>query len=167
MTDFFEITVESELAAHGSFAACAKGESMRPMLRGGKDMVVIVPLPERLKKYDVILFKDNLGRYVLHRIVKIKDTTYITRGDNTYFVEYVKHDKIIGILSKYNKNGKSYDVNSFSYRFYARCRVFFYPVRKLYIGARRRISALLRKIFKKRNLRHSSYRSYCILTVFR
>ncbi len=150
MAVFFESTVENELKEHGSFAACAVGESMRPQLRGGRDMAVIESLSGKPRKYDVILFKDKASRYVLHRVVKIKNGVYITRGDNTYFTETVAPESILGILTKYNKNGKSYDVNSLSVRLYARSRVFFYPLRKLYFGIRKRLFALVRKIIKKR-----------------
>ena len=150
MASFSESTVEKELAEKGSFAACAVGESMRPMLRGGRDMVIIEPLSKVPRKYDVILFKDKASRYVLHRVVKIRGDVYVTRGDNTYFTETVAPETILGILTKYNKNGKSYDVNSFSNKLYARFRVFFYPARKLYRAIKRVIFALPRKIFKKR-----------------
>ncbi len=150
MTSFLESTAELELEKHGSFAACAVGESMRPMLRGGRDMVIIEPISDSPRKYDVILFKDEASRYVLHRVVKIKNGVFITRGDNTYFTETVAPEAVLGILTKYNKNGKSYNVNSFSYKLYARLRVFFYQPRKLYIKTRRALSAFVRKIFKKR-----------------
>ena len=150
MANFFESTVERELSERGSFAACAVGESMRPMLRGGRDMVIIEPVSEKLKKYDVILFKDELSRYVLHRIIKIKGELIITRGDNTYFTESVALENVLGILTRYNKNGKSCEVNSFSYKLYSRRRVFFYPFRKLYFGLKRSLFSIARKILKKR-----------------
>ena len=150
MTEVFESTIEEELLKNGSFAICAKGESMRPMLRGGKDMVIIAKRPLEIRKYDVILFKDKRQRYVLHRVVKVKDGFYLTRGDNTYFEEHVDEECVLGILTRYNKDGKSYDVNSFSSKLYARQRVFFYPVRKLLLKIRKRLSCLYRKFFKKR-----------------
>ena len=116
MASFSESTVELEINERGSFAACAIGESMRPMLRGGQDMVIIEPLHEKLRKYDVIFFKDASSRYVLHRVIKIKSDKVITRGDNTYFTETVSKYAILGILTKYNKNGKSYSVNLLSYK---------------------------------------------------
>lgn len=150
MSKIFESTIEKELLENGSFATCAKGESMRPMLRGGRDMVVIEPISKEIKKYDVILFKDKSSRYVLHRVIKIKDSVIITRGDNTYFTETVGTENVLGILTKYNKNGKSYDVNSLSSRLYARRRVFFYYPRKLSLKLKRLVCAAARKIFKKR-----------------
>ena len=46
-----------------------KGVSMLPFIREGKDSVVISPVTEGLKKYDVVLYKRDSGQYVLHRIV--------------------------------------------------------------------------------------------------
>lgn len=150
MQNFSESTPELQLGDYGSYAACAIGESMRPMLRGGRDMIVVEPLKEKVKKYDVILFKDESSRYVLHRVVKIKKDAVITRGDNTYFTETVAPEAILGILTKYNKNGKSHSVNDLSYKLYSRLRVFFYPLRKLYVKLRRALALFVRKIFKKR-----------------
>ena len=147
MTDFLESTPERELAERGSFATCAVGESMRPMLRGGRDMVIIVSPTEKIKKYDVILFKDEGSRYVLHRVVKLNDGGFITRGDNTFFEEYVSEEDVLGILVKYNKDGVSYSVNSLKYKIYSRFRVLFYPLRKFYC----RLMIKIRKFFKKRN----------------
>jgi len=150
MTELYESTIEKELSEKGSYAACAVGESMRPMLRGAQDMVIIERAPEKIKKYDVILFKDKSGRYVLHRVIKCKAEHYVTRGDNTYFVERVEKSDVLGILTRYKKNGKSHDVNSLSEKLYARRRVFFYPFRKAALSTKRALVGIYRKIFKKR-----------------
>lgn len=53
-----------------------KGNSMMPLLRNGKDEVVVGPYDkEELKLFDVILFRQT-DRYVLHRIIQ-KETVVI------------------------------------------------------------------------------------------
>ena len=47
-----------------------RGISMLPMLRQGVDSVVLSPLPSRLKKYDLPLYRRKSGQYVLHRVVE-------------------------------------------------------------------------------------------------
>ncbi len=136
-----ENIIEKELLEKGSYAACAVGTSMLPMLRDGRDMIIVVPPKDELRKYDVILYRDALGRYVLHRIVKIKDGDYITRGDNTYTDEYIPKSDVLGVLVAFNKNGKRHSVSDIGYKLYSRRRVFFYPVRKFAV----RIKA---KLFK-------------------
>ena len=150
MKDLCENVIENELLKNGSFAACAKGNSMRPMLRDGLDMVIIERPGREIKKYDVILYKDPTGRYVLHRVVKVKGDDFITRGDNCYFNEVVPLSSVLGILVAYNKNGKRYECNSFGFRAYSGRRVFFYPLRKLILCLRRFPARVYKKLFKKR-----------------
>ena len=145
------IPLMTELFSKGkSVAFSPRGTSMRPMLREGRDSVILSRVDRPLKKYDVILFKDGASRYVLHRVIKLRGGVIITRGDNTYFTETLKPDAVLGVLTKYNKDGKSYSVNSRSYKLYAKQRVFFYPARKLFVASKRAFYKIARKIFKKR-----------------
>ena len=81
----------------GNFVIHSHGVSMWPMIRNGKDSVRIVPVEGRLDKNDIPLYKDNRGRYVIHRIVKVTDTGYVICGDGLYEREYDITDKnIIG-----------------------------------------------------------------------
>ena len=143
-------SIEKELLEKGNFAISPKGESMRPMLRGGKDAVIIVKPTGKIRKYDVVLFKDALGRYVLHRVLKINTDTLVTRGDNTYFKEYPKKDEVIGLLISYNKNGKTHKTSDFSYKVYSRVRVWNYPVRLAIFKAKCVLRKIYKSIFKKR-----------------
>ena len=60
-----------------------RGTSMMPMIREGFDSVVLSKLPEKPKKYDVILYQRRNGQYVLHRLVKVGET-YTFIGDNQF-----------------------------------------------------------------------------------
>ncbi len=51
------MSFEAELEKYGSFAYTTVGDSMRPLLRQGKDVVVIERPAGRLKKYDAALYK--------------------------------------------------------------------------------------------------------------
>ncbi len=141
--------IEKELSERGSFAACTTGYSMMPMLGNRRDMVILERPKRPIRKYDVVLFKDDGGRYVLHRIVKIKPFEYITRGDNNFFVERVCPDDVLAILTAFNKKGKRRNVDAFSYRLYSRFRVWNYPVRRAYRGIRVALSRIYRKFFER------------------
>ena len=145
-----ESTIEKELSEKGSFAIVPKGESMLPMIRGGREVVVITKPSGKIRKYDVVLFKDEAGRYVLHRVIKITPDTLVTRGDNTYFKEYVRETSVIGVLSSYNKNGKTHSTKSFFYKIYTKRRVLSYPLRLAFIKARCALIKIYKTIFKKR-----------------
>lgn len=123
-----------------------RGTSMMPMLRQGIDAVVLSPLPEKLKKYDLPLYQRRKGQYVLHRILKVGDT-YTCIGDNQYSYEPgVAHDQMIGVVTAFYRGEKLISVDSFSHKLYCR---FWHHTRKLrgyYLAAKARI----RKIFPKK-----------------
>ena len=61
---------------------CLEGESMRPLIRKGRDPVTIVPVRGELKKGDVVLFTLGDGRYVVHRVWRLREGLVRTLGDN-------------------------------------------------------------------------------------
>lgn len=151
MTELYDIgVVERELSERGSFASITKGVSMRPLFRTRRDMIVISPIQRPLKKYDVVLYRGSGGEYILHRIIKVKEDICVIRGDNTYSKEYVPNDRIIGLLTSYNRNGKSGSPDSLSFKLYSRIWHYLYPIRHMYIKMRRMLSRIYRKVFTKR-----------------
>ena len=61
-------------AAGQSVRFSPRGVSMLPMLRQGRDSVVLSPAPKQLRKYDLPLYRRDDGSYVLHRVVKAGQT---------------------------------------------------------------------------------------------
>ncbi len=142
-------SIEKQLSENGSFAACAKGNSMRPMLRDGRDMIMVEVPKTELRKYDIILYRVE-ERYVLHRIIAVKEHEYITRGDNTYLKEHIPKENVLGVLVAYNKNGKRHECTDVSHKLYSRFRAFTYPARRLGLFLKQLPGRLSRKISKKR-----------------
>lgn len=64
------------------------GDSMRPLIRQDRDILIIEKPHGRLKKYDVPLYKRDSGQYVLHRVLKVRPDDYVICGDNRYNKEY-------------------------------------------------------------------------------
>ena len=143
-----EGAIEEELKRHGSIASRVRGNSMSPFFRHERDAVFLKKCDKELKKYDVVLYKNSDGRYVLHRIVKIKDNTLVIRGDNTYIKEYVEKDEVLAILDTFTRKGKHGGVNDFGYRLYSRLWCFVYPLRKLARMTRALLGRIYHKIFK-------------------
>ncbi len=122
--------IEQVLAEKGVYVSTTVGTSMRPMLRTRRDRVVILPkTEERLKKYDLPLYRASDGRYLLHRIIKVEDGHYVIRGDNTYHKEYVPEERILGYVSEFYRKGKHVKSDSRVYRAYAAFWNFIYPIR--------------------------------------
>ncbi|MBQ7800865.1 MAG: S24/S26 family peptidase [Oscillospiraceae bacterium] len=97
-----------------------QGVSMLPMLRQGVDSVVLSPLPERLEKYDLPLYRRADGRYILHRVVKVGDT-YTCMGDNQFVPEPgLEHRQMIALVTSFCRDGREIPVTAPGYRLYCR-----------------------------------------------
>ena len=95
------------------------GDSMRPLIRQDRDILIIEKPHGRLKKYDVPLYKRDTGQYVLHRILKVRRDDYVICGDNRWSKEYGITDRhIIGVLTAVIRKGKEVSVNDWKYRAY-------------------------------------------------
>ena len=113
-----------------------RGISMLPMLRQGIDSVVLSPLPEKLRKYDLPLYQRDNGKYVLHRIVEVGET-YTCIGDNQFVKEPdLRHDQMIAVVSAFTRGDREYSVEHPAYRLY--CRVWHYsrPLRHFWRRAK-------------------------------
>ena len=120
--------IEEVLEAQGMYVSTTVGVSMYPMLRDRRDTVVISPCGERLKKYDVPLYRRG-NDYVLHRVIGLSPDGYIIRGDNCLKKEDVKEEQIVGVLTTFFRGNKEIDMGGFFYRAYARCWCFLFPLR--------------------------------------
>lgn len=107
------------------------GRSMLPMLRQGKDTVELKKAPERLKKYDLPMYRGPGGKYVMHRIVDVKDDHYVCLGDNTYVYEKVRREQIVAMVCAFYRGDRRISVEAPGYRLYCRFWCAAYPVRKL------------------------------------
>ena len=125
-----ERTLEQVLEEDGILYHTSKGVSMRPLIREGKDILVIKKPAGRLKKYDIPLYKRDSGEYVLHRILKVREKDYVICGDNRWTKEYGISDRhIIGVLSAVVRNGREVPVTDWRYRLYVHLWCDCFPVR--------------------------------------
>lgn len=133
----------------GNFVIHSHGVSMWPMIRNGKDSVRIVPVEGRLDKNDIPLYKDNRGRYVIHRIVKVTDTGYVICGDGLYEREYDITDKnIIGRVEGFFRKEKYISCDSKGYKLYVKIWVGLIFMRKPIIWTVRKIRRA-KQLFKE------------------
>ena len=98
--DSGQINFEEYLERYGTLTYHNKGTSMMPLLKQDRDLFTLVRKgPERCKKYDVVLYKNPKGQYVLHRIVEVRPEDYVILGDNTYTKEYYKDQDILAVMA--------------------------------------------------------------------
>lgn len=130
------VNFEELLARDGYLVYKTRGVSMEPMLRQNRDLVIIRVPTCRLQKYDVALYRRGRS-YVLHRVIGVEKDHYLIRGDNTYSVEIVPDEAVIGVLTSFKRKGKTISTENRFYRFYVRFWNTIYPVRALYARCRR------------------------------
>jgi len=95
-----------------------RGTSMLPLLREGKDGIVLEKSRGNHKKNDIVFYRRKDGKFVLHRIVYVKDG-YVISGDHQYFFEYGFTDKeIIGVATGFYRGEKYYSVKNIFYKIY-------------------------------------------------
>ena len=125
---------------------CLEGDSMRPLIRRGKDPVTILPLSRPLKISDVVLFQGGPGRYVVHRVRKIRENRVQTLGDNCWNPDrWMPLENVWGLVIRMERNGHVIRLDSSLARFLGRVWMAFHPIRLLY----RRCRSLAARIIKK------------------
>lgn len=135
-------TFEKELIRSGKLIYTNVGDSMMPLLRQGRDVMVIERPKDwkvmetgedtatKLKRLDVPLYRRDNGNYVLHRIIKVRKKDYVICGDNRYQREYGISDRhIIGVLTGVIRDGREISVYSRKYLFYVHLWCDFFWVR--------------------------------------
>lgn len=136
-------TFEDEIKRTGRIIYTNVGDSMMPLIKQGRDVLVISVVNGRLKRYDIPLYKRDSGQYVLHRILKVRKNDYVICGDNRCNKEYGITDRhIIGVLSGIIRDGREIPVTNIKCRIYAHLWCDLFPVRVLIIR--------IRQIFKRR-----------------
>ena len=152
------MTFEEILECDGVLAYTNKGSSMMPLIREGRDIMIIERKPAAgCRKNDVVLFVrpgiSGRGRYVLHRILRVNDDgTYWIAGDNCVYGETVREENILGILTSLNRDGRTLTANDPLYRLYMNtwCRCYhlrfgILRLRRLAGAARRRFSDMIKR----------------------
>ncbi|MBQ2383889.1 MAG: S24/S26 family peptidase [Oscillospiraceae bacterium] len=141
-------TFEEVLRTQGRLIHTNVGDSMLPLLRQGRDLMVIEPRPEGpCKRYDAVLYKRPNGKYVMHRILKKRSDGYVICGDNRWMREFgVPDEWIIGILTGVLRDGKDLvRVTDFKYRLYVHLWCDFYWIRAFILRVRGNLRKLKRK----------------------
>lgn len=112
--------VEKALRENGVYVGKTQGNSMLPMLKEGRDTVVVVTPSFPLKKYDVPLYRRD-DHLTMHRIVRVTKNGYIICGDNRINLEKdITDTDIIGVLKGFYRDGKYIDVSCKEYISYSK-----------------------------------------------
>ncbi len=139
--------IEEHLNRYGTLLFTNQGSSMRPLIRQGKDAFVIQKKGAgRCKKYDAVLYKCG-GKYILHRILQVREQDYVICGDNCFRREYGITDRnILGVMTEVIRGGKTVKVTHPGYLLYVHLWCDFFPVRAALLRLRGALGRLVRRL---------------------
>ena len=121
---------EEILARDGRLVYTNVGDSMWPLIREGRDLLVIERPNRRLKRYDVPLYRRDSGQYVLHRVLKVRENDYVLCGDNRWHRETGITDRhILGVLTAVIRDRKQLSITDWRYRLYVHLWCDLFPLR--------------------------------------
>ena len=124
------------LARDGRLIYTNVGDSMLPLIREGRDLLVIEPPKGPLKTYDVPLYRRDSGQYVLHRVLRVRARDYVLCGDNRWSKETGITDRhILGVLTARIRDGKELPMNDWRCRLYAHLWCDLFPLRAFVLKA--------------------------------
>ena len=125
---------EEILEKEGRLIYTNVGDSMLPMIRQGRDLLVIRRQTGRLGKYDVPLYRRDSGQYVLHRVLKVRENDYVICGDNRWHRETgITDQHILGVLTAIVRDGKEVPVTDLRYRLYVHLWCDLFPLRAFFL----------------------------------
>ena len=116
--DLFFAWAEAELSAGRSVRIRLKGTSMTPLLRDGRDEVIVVPYVEgELSPMDVVLFRYR-GGHLLHRIVRRDGDCLLMQGDGCLVAqERCAITDVVGrVVAVVRPSGRVVSVSSWRWR---------------------------------------------------
>ena len=139
MDEIYPLLLEV-LGSGGEFRLSPRGTSMLPLLREGRDSVLLVA-PEKPQKGDICLYRRGDGQFVLHRILFFENGEPVFCGDNQLALERgVTRADIVARVAAVYRGERCVSVTSLCYRLYS----FFHCVMPL-----RWLSFLPRRIWQK------------------
>lgn len=142
-------SIREVLDTYGKYTSLTSGVSMWPLLYNQRDNIVVIKNKDRLKKYDIALYENKNGKYIMHRVVEVHDDHYIIIGDNCITKEYVTDDMVCGVLAGFFRRGKKYVdcQNGKSQLLYAKIWTSLYPLRPALLLAEN-AARKIKRIFK-------------------
>ncbi len=96
-----------------------RGSSMKPLIRSMKDIVTIIPLVREPMVGDIVLFRGESGKNIVHRVYKVFPDGIQTWGDNCRRPDSPRKRKdVYGLIVSMEKNGKTYQLDTDEQRAY-------------------------------------------------
>lgn len=122
------------------------GISMGPLWRHKRDSVVLTKCDKSsLKKGDIPLYIRLDGKYVMHRIINVKENSYDLCGDNQINIEYgLPKECVLAVVKSFTRNGKKYSCNSLLFQIYSTAWIGLLPLRRIILKIYIKLSGIIK-----------------------
>ena len=135
-----------QLDKHGYYLSVPRGISMKPMIPNKNGVVEIHKITEPVKRYDLVMYVRRETQGVIHRVVRVCPDKYIIIGDNCWKYERVPKEDVKGIVKRFYRKGKWYEVTDWRYRIYVHLWTDLFFIRRPLFRLRDRLKAYRRKL---------------------
>ena len=122
--------IRAILDAGGTCVVTVTGTSMVPLLRHGKDQVLLAPLTGPVRRGDVVFYVRPNGQCILHRVIRVLpqgDAVFL--GDAQTAQERVSACQFVGIVTHIRRNGREFPVTCRKWRLVSGIWMFLRPIR--------------------------------------
>ncbi len=143
--ELLEGIIEETVNSGGSMPLVVTGNSMRPFMRDGKHTVWLAACKESdFKRGKILLFRRENGRFVLHRVRKVKpDGVLVMNGDAQSWCEEIKKEQVVAVVTQIEIKGKKQSCNSLIYKMIIEVWQLLKPVRPYIFSVNRKIKKFI------------------------
>lgn len=144
MEDMWPLIADTLLAG-GDFRLFTRGTSMRPLLREGRDSVLLESVTTPAVG-DILLYRRQEGQFVLHRLVNVTKTGLSFLGDGQRTLEEgVPAECVLARVKGIYRDERYYPIDCFVMEAYGFCLPVMRPARHALSLTKQKLRKLLKK----------------------
>lgn len=127
------MTVLRELIEEGhQVSLLISGSSMSPFLIHHRDTIYFKKPDRELKVGDMVFYRRGNGKYIMHRIRRIRPEGFYMIGDAQWEIEGpLQREQIFGLITAVERKGKLIQPGDFWWEFFAKVWLRIIPLRRL------------------------------------
>ena len=127
------VSVLREIAEEGKVVSMLiAGSSMAPFLCHNRDYIYFTKPERELRRGDMVFYQRDSGRYVMHRIYKVKPDGYYMVGDAQTQIEGpLRRDQIFAVITQVKRAGKMIRPGDFWWEFFEHIWIRIVPARRI------------------------------------
>ena len=127
------VSVLREIAEEGKVVSMLiAGSSMAPFLCHNRDYIYFTKPERELRRGDMVFYQRDSGRYVMHRIYKVKPDGYYMVGDAQTQIEGpLRRNQIFAVITQVKRDGKMIRPGDFWWEFFEHIWIRIVPARRI------------------------------------